>query len=94
MPFAPTPSIDATGTVTWTNPAVPPAYWSLSSAFETGEFTNFLTYQTNVLGTVNTWDAFSDGCLGGLRLALTGLDVNDNIILNPTLSIGSLTKNQ
>ena len=93
MNAAPTPTIDVNGLVTWVNDPTCTGGYCLFGCFDNGTGNWFDENNTTVGVGSTSFDAYAGGWQGGQRAALVGFDVTGNIVTNPTLSVGYLTKN-
>ena len=94
MIAAPTPTIDASGVVTWVDDPACTGGYGLFGCFDSS-YPNW--YEGNVTSPAagaTSFDAFSNGWTGGQRIGIIGLDSDSNIIRAPSFSVGYLTKNQ
>jgi hypothetical protein len=93
MKAAPTPTIDVNGLVTWVNDPTCTGGYFLFGCFDNG-MENWYDGNSTTAGIGLTfYDAFAGGWQGGQRAALVGIDGSGNVVTNPTLSVGYLTKN-
>ena len=93
MTSAPFPTIDATGVVSWTNPASPPAQWVLETRLYDASSSSTYQYNTQIAGSNTAFDAYSASWPGGMRVVIFGVDADGNETFAPTVS-NTLTKDQ
>lgn len=93
MPSAPSPTIDVSGVVRWTNPAVPPDFWVLELGYNDDGWSGYQAQSVNVAGSITSYDAHTNGWPGNYWVYLSGIDSNQNLLLNHTRS-GNVTLNQ
>jgi hypothetical protein len=93
MKAAPTPTIDVNGVATWVDDPTCLGGYFVTSCFDNGVANWYQGSSANIGVGVTSFDTFTAGWLGGQRLQLVGLDADNNILTNPTSSVGYLTKN-
>jgi hypothetical protein len=92
MKAAPTPTIDVNGLATWVDDPTCTGGYFVTSVFDDGTSNWYQGSSGTVPVGSTSFDTSANEWLGGQRLQLVGMDVDTNIITNPTNSVGYLTK--
>jgi len=88
---APVPAIDEFGTVTWTIGDVTPYNWVIEQGLSDGRTLVYYNRSFFMDGIVTSFDAAALWLAKGLHIRLYGVDVDNNVILLPSISVDPLT---
>lgn len=88
---APVVSIDSTGLITWTIGDVTPVYWGVELCLVDGNKLSFYNQKAYMDGSETSFDAAAEWWGKGMYAQLYGMDVDNNMILLPSISATPLS---